>query len=214
MRKNHWARLPEYATTYSVPYTPLGEPRDRELQMTLMVRSNESGEIISGFLELMVAGSSMEDAIELAGLSWQLISEKRQVRVAQPVSWWVYPSGETIVACVEGTKRQPLHAWTAEARRGRGVKRIHTAVAAARAVSPEETIPDESPLLDILEREGRVHHEYPVEISRPYADKHVQPQARQEGRQRNTAGPEGHGTEPPALKRLPYPTATVWRAFG
>lgn len=204
MRKKRWAKLPEYATAYSVVYTPLGEPRDRELPATLVIRSNESGQILSGFLELVVDGSSMEDATELAGLSWQLITEKTQARVAQPVSVWVYPSGETIVAHVEGAKRQTLRAWTAEARRGRGAKRIHTAVAAARAASPEETISDEGPLLDTLEREGRIHHEYPVEVFRPYANKHVQPQARQVKRASNTVGPEARGTESPVVNRLPF----------
>lgn len=80
-RIDRWRNPPEFLKAYSVPYDPVSSPSDKGLKVTLVVRSDKYGQKLGNFIELVVAESSIEDATELAGLSWLRIDEqKKQVR--------------------------------------------------------------------------------------------------------------------------------------
>lgn len=195
---------PERAKAFSVPYAPVGGAPVRELRATLVARSDESGRITSGLLEIVVEGASVEDAAELAGLSWELLGHRRKgwAGVFQPVSVWTYPLGEAIIACARGGKRQTLRQWAEVARRGWGAQRVYDAVAAARTAEP--AVSDGEPFLDVLEREGRVRRVFPVDASHPYAGARARAWTRREERTRDAAGPEARGAAAPTSGRLPF----------
>lgn len=206
-KRNRWSKPPEYVKAFSVPYTPgsnYPNQEREELQVSLVVWSDKRGKP-GKFIELVVTGSSIKDAAELAGLSWLRVSEqqKEQVRIPQPVSVWTYPPGVTIVACVQGKKHETLQTWIEEAKLGRGAKRVYDALTSARSANRNEATVDEASLLETLGQKGHVHHVHPAEVSYPYAI------ARKWSRPSRQGHPQAAGLEPdgagaPIVSRLPF----------
>jgi hypothetical protein len=117
-------------------------------------------------------GSSPEDVAELAGMSWHILvgREKSRAKVSQPVAIWTYASGEWVVVCAKGERRQTLDAWSAEAQRGRGRRRLWDQVAAGRSAKPKVEHATGPHILEAHDKEGRVRRLSPVEVFYPFGD--------------------------------------------
>jgi hypothetical protein len=189
---------------YEVPYAPVGGVSERELPLTLLVEVGENflgqGRLV-GFM-LKSSGFSLEDVAELAGTSWHLfVGRKRRTAVSQPVAIWMYASGESVVVCAKGEKRQALDAWLAEARRGRGRKRLWDKAAADRSSKPDVESATGQHILEAHDKEDRVLRLSPIEVFYPFGD--VRGWARKL-REREPGGDRGSAPGPERFRPTRY----------
>lgn len=197
------ATVPIYLRVYSVPYMPVGGTLERKLQFTLIaeVGTNWSGRGSPLGLMLKRYESSLEDVAELAGMSWHLVGwdgwKHSRMSVPQPVAIWTYGPGDSVVACAEGEKLQPIDAWLAEAQPGRGRRRLWDKAAADRSAKPHVENATGPHVLETHDKEGRVRRLSPIEISYPFSD--VQKWARRP-REREIDGDRGRTLEQEHLR--------------